>query len=404
MVKVTSVERVQPRNADKVAQPAEPDKRLYLGDRIAVHIENMDQLFATPECASKVALFLNGQALKGVTPIRSGEKDVLQFDFGPTSQSSSLWKEIFLHPFSGGRNRPVSFNVGFLDQGPLASDPVIREIDLFPPGWTGLFIGVFFALLTIFSILARRSGILRDAPPPLETIAAGEGKLNPALPPPEAGPYSLARAQGAWWLFIILAAYAFIGIVTGDFVSSLSSTAVILLGIGAGTVLGGTVISQSKRDDQVARAQKLEIKAMDLAELQRLRAASTTAPLSGADLARYNTLATTYSTALTLKDSGFDELVRRSANDYAVATNQGSGNFLLDILSDADGVNFARFQLFAWTIVLGVVFIVDVVQYVAMPVFDTTLMALLGLSAGTYLGLKIPEPTVPKQSGSQGSQ
>ncbi|AIQ93145.1 protein of unassigned function [Methylobacterium oryzae CBMB20] len=31
-----------------------------------------------------------------------------------------------------------------------------------------------------------------------------------------------------------------------------------------------------------------------------------------------------------------------------------------------------------------------------MPVFDTTLIGLLGLSAGTYLGLKIPEPAVPK--------
>ena len=32
-----------------------------------------------------------------------------------------------------------------------------------------------------------------------------------------------------------------------------------------------------------------------------------------------------------------------------------------------------------------------------MPVFSATLLGLMGLSAGTYLGLKIPELTVPKQ-------
>jgi hypothetical protein len=56
-----------------------------------------------------------------------------------------------------------------------------------------------------------------------------------------------------------------------------------------------------------------------------------------------------------------------------------------------------RFQLFAWTIILGVVFASAVLHEVAMPVFSATLLGLMGLSAGTYLGLKIPEATVPKQ-------
>jgi hypothetical protein len=43
----------------------------------------------------------------------------------------------------------------------------------------------------------------------------------------------------------------------------------------------------------------------------------------------------------------------------------------------------------------GGVFIVSTFTELNMPVFDTTLMGLLGLSAATYLGLKVPEPTVP---------
>jgi hypothetical protein len=69
----------------------------------------------------------------------------------------------------------------------------------------------------------------------------------------------------------------------------------------------------------------------------------------------------------------------------------------VDILSDANGVSFHRFQMAAWTVVLGVIFILQVYKVLAMPTFDGSLLALLGISAGTFLGLKVPEPTTPKQ-------
>jgi hypothetical protein len=50
-----------------------------------------------------------------------------------------------------------------------------------------------------------------------------------------------------------------------------------------------------------------------------------------------------------------------------------------------------------WTLVLSLVFIKGVYENLAMPEFNTTLMGLLGLSAGTYLGLKIPEASTPKK-------
>jgi hypothetical protein len=67
----------------------------------------------------------------------------------------------------------------------------------------------------------------------------------------------------------------------------------------------------------------------------------------------------------------------------------------VDILSDANGVSFHRFQVAAWTLVLGIIFVIQVYKVLAMPNFDGSLLALLGISAGTYLGLKIPEPTSP---------
>ncbi len=44
-----------------------------------------------------------------------------------------------------------------------------------------------------------------------------------------------------------------------------------------------------------------------------------------------------------------------------------------------------------WTVSLGLVFIVGVYQKLAMPEFDATLLALMGISSGVYLGFKIPE-------------
>ena len=73
--------------------------------------------------------------------------------------------------------------------------------------------------------------------------------------------------------------------------------------------------------------------------------------------------------------------------------NGESLGWLTDVLSDSEGIDFHRFQMLVWTFVLGIVFVTKVWRDLAMPEFDTTLLGLMGLSAGTYVGLKIPETT-----------
>ncbi|MCC5600766.1 hypothetical protein LC586_16445 [Nostoc sp. CHAB 5714] len=65
-----------------------------------------------------------------------------------------------------------------------------------------------------------------------------------------------------------------------------------------------------------------------------------------------------------------------------------SESFFYDILSDINGVNFHRFQTFIWTVALGLFFVWEVLKNLAMPEFDETLLALQGISAATYLGLR----------------
>lgn len=65
--------------------------------------------------------------------------------------------------------------------------------------------------------------------------------------------------------------------------------------------------------------------------------------------------------------------------------------FFGDLLSDADGITIHRFQMVVMTIALGLVFLSHVAQQLTMPEFDASLITLMGISAATYVGLKIPE-------------
>src|SRR5438128_493588 len=72
-------------------------------------------------------------------------------------------------------------------------------------------------------------------------------------------------------------------------------------------------------------------------------------------------------------------------------TTEKSEGFLRDVLSDPTGISIHRFQMFAWTLILGVIFIGSVYKNLEMPQFSATLLGLMGVSSGTYLGFKVPE-------------
>lgn len=82
-----------------------------------------------------------------------------------------------------------------------------------------------------------------------------------------------------------------------------------------------------------------------------------------------------------------------SSRDAGTAESRG---FLLDILSDGGGLAIHRVQAAAWTLVLGVVFCVTVYRTLFMPQFSFTLIALMGISAGTYVAFKLPEGRVSR--------
>jgi hypothetical protein len=68
-----------------------------------------------------------------------------------------------------------------------------------------------------------------------------------------------------------------------------------------------------------------------------------------------------------------------------------SVNFFKDILTDGASIGLHRFQMLVWTVVVFFVFWGAVWNRLALPEFDNTLLALMGISAGAYLGFKFPE-------------
>ncbi len=76
----------------------------------------------------------------------------------------------------------------------------------------------------------------------------------------------------------------------------------------------------------------------------------------------------------------------------ASVTPQPTAGFFNDIFSDDQGkITFHRFQILAWSIVLGIIFIASVYNVLTMPDFPSELLALMGISSGTYIGFKFPE-------------
>lgn len=68
--------------------------------------------------------------------------------------------------------------------------------------------------------------------------------------------------------------------------------------------------------------------------------------------------------------------------------------FFRDILTDSQGVTLARLQMLIWNTALGLFFAIELFNEKKMPVFDVTTLGLLGISAGAYLGFKVPEKQI----------
>lgn len=248
-------------------------------------------------------------------------------------------------------------------------------------------LGLLVFIVFVLGTLAATTDILRD----------------PCRRRPEGvEPVSLARSQMAFWFVLIAAAFLFLWIMTGN-IGTINGTCLVLLAIGTSTALGANAINRGsdRRKDlsdalgksahEMLSMTPLEMSVAIKERKEALEAAKTALPQPTPDPAQLHEI----ERDLEILKTHEDEIKCFLGNRptwlaprvyfwwYRLRTIRE------DLLTEEAGTyDFHRFQILAWTLILGLMFVVKVFTERVMPTFDTNLLLLMGISSGAYLGFK----------------
>ena len=358
--------------------------RAGLGDELTVEVRPLKALLdlscqnSTGCKKQNIALFLNGMPLRGIEPVVDIHKESLRYPLQRTELTKDAWSALLGSP--KGTTRRVTVSVGLENEYPLPSQVEKFDLIVLQPIWSIVVFVLVIVMLIAFFKLAARSALLRDPGPasaaPEETIYSGPNatrKINI--------PYSLGRTQMAFWFLLVVISFLFIWLTTGQH-DTLPQQVLTLIGIGTGTALGSALIDSSKRTESQSSVASLEAEKIALQErVDNISHHLLRAPSSKTEL----------EAELTAKRQRLTTLEGELRNAHKALRPIESQGFWKDILTDANGITFHRFQLLVWTVVLGLIFCVSVYSSLAMPQFSETLLALMGITSGTYIGFKFPE-------------
>ena len=350
---------------------------LELDNVIRVQVDHLAEWAAANE-ASKLVPYLNGRAIRGNYPVEiHASKNHLHFHLMITAESKNVWIDLLGEPRIF---RPVTVSVGLENQSPFDTvfDQTKRlRLTIISPLYGFIALTVVLATLILFLQLARKTNIIRE-PGPNPT----GGKLKP---------YNLGRTQMAFWFFLIYVSYVVIWLIT-DSLDTITPSLLGLMGISAGTALGEAMIDSGKDAAKAGQLQDLtaEKQALEqgVGELQsQIANIEARTPATPQDPANRQNLGQ----QLQENRTRLNQINQKTKTLTSGAANNATIGFLGDILCDANGYSFHRFQIFAWTIVLGIMFVSSVYNNLTMPEFSATLLGLMGISSGTYIGFKFPE-------------
>ena len=351
---------------------------LELDDIIRVEVDHLNEWMKKND-ASKLVPYLNGLAIHGNFPeeIHAGQNR-LHFHLQITSENRSVWTDLLGEPHS--TRKAVAFSVGPDNQSPFDS-----VYDQQHPLWLTVISTVYgvvafvIVLLTLvlLILLSVKTNLVRDG-----SVSSIPGKLRP---------YNLGRVQMAFWFFLIYASYVTIWLIT-DALDTITASLLALMGISAGTALSEALIDSGKLTTNADQMQSLTAEKQSLEQsiphiqdqINVLNAKTTLLPEDTSNRDSLNKQAQDNRTRLAQVNQEIQKLTPAPGSDV-------SKGFLRDILSDGSGYSFHRYQICAWTIVLGIIFVSSVYNDLSMPEFSATLLGLMGISSGTYIGFKFPE-------------
>lgn len=365
---------------------APKDGMLEVNALVTVEVEGLErwrQIDPLRNSPLKLIPYLNGMPLRGVYPFGppvDGRR--LTFNLDLTAANHRIWTQLIGAPsfWPLELDRAVEFSVGPEDAGPFATQITAEEggvrLIVISKWWGVAAGGAILLTIGTFVWLARRTAMMREPGPPL---ARGRPR-----------PFSLGRAQMAFWFLLTASSYIVIWLITDSY-DDIPPSLIAVMGISAGTALGELVVD-SRKDDQAMKHERTI-----LAEKQALEQSVKEVENHVAALA-------------TQKGPAGDEAVRagltRDLLEHRTRLNSlthqarrldprggepVSEGFFRDILSDGHGYSLHRFQIVIWTAIMGLLFIYRVYYELTMPEISPSMLALMGVSAGTYVGFKIPE-------------
>jgi hypothetical protein len=353
---------------------------VYLGDWVLVAVCHLDTLVKTAEAEQQpITLFIEGIDSGNQPTGVDLDAGILTFILARTEGNKALWQPLLYNPlFDPTTSMRVSAGIRGSRALPRAEGAnltlVLRKlyIDWLFWFWLAILLAIVLALI----LYGRTSDLLRDGP------AIGGVRQS----------YSLARTQMAWWFFLILIGFNFIWLVTGES-DTIPPSLLGLMGISAVTALAAVAISSrgagvgargKMLDDEIASLdQALQKIAVDVDEAAR-RAADPAAATSATAGALRSALEKKRAELETVRAA----LIEERAGLTSISRSAGFWN---DLVSDDRGaVSLDRFQIVAWSLVLGGVFLYSVVWDLTMPEFNATVLSLMGISSGTYIGFKLP--------------
>jgi len=311
-------------------------------------------------------LFIGGQILSSIKPssLSPPAQEYVNFMLEPDSPDSADWKAwaAIVDASRQSSNNKLTISVAAGSQ--VFESEAVTMVMPYPKYWPYL-VGVMVCLLAALCILAWRTTLLRY------TVGA-----DPHAP--QTAPFSLGLCQMAFWFFLAVAAYVYICASTLQIHIPMGSV-LGLLGISATTGLAASFVDTKKTS--TADKQKNDLLAEQAALNARIADLQSGNPAAGSAAER----------------ELFDKKSRLATVNASVAQLPAapgvskSEGFFKDVLNDGDGISFHRFQIAVWTLVLGSVFVWGVYRNMSMPEFDASLLTLMGISSGTYVGFKFPE-------------
>lgn len=316
-----------------------------LGEDVTLRVPQFDELIKSANTSGQqIILFLNNMPIKKMyADAYDPASKEIRFRLKRTDDSKDAWNKLLGSPMLYWA-RPVSVSIGLENGLPFASDAKIDLVMIKRGGllfWEAMVIGIFLLLYKY----GRKS-------PALRTFGADS-------------PYSLAQIQMAMWFFLVISSYIFIWLVTGD-MNNIPESVLMLMGISIGTTLGARMIDQNKQNSILAKSSE---------ELTVIKTKIKECESHPDDPEAQKT----------------KQDLESQRDAISIRTDPMSQGFWNDIISDSFGTSLHRLQALVWTVVLGFIFCNKVYLDLAMPEFNPTLLALMGISSGTYLGFKVPE-------------